>query len=165
MGYAKGTSVDVAKSRAEIDALLTKYKASSVGILNDIEHDRAVIAFGLGGARFRLEMPLPCLADVDREVLKIRPARWSYLNESQRREWKDARVMQLHRERWRAILLLIKSKLAVVDIGLSSVEREFMADLVLPGGQRAEVVFAEAIRRGLDAGVSAPLLLEDGERH
>lgn len=162
MTYAKGTSVDVAKSRAEIDALLTKRGASSVAILNDTELHRAAIAFSLKGSRFRIEVPLQTIEDVNLELKKSRPTRWSYWGESQRNGWRAERLTQLHRERWRAVLLLIKSKLAVVDIGLSTVEKEFLADMILPNGKTVEVIMAEVVRRGL-AEADMPRLLTEGD--
>lgn len=155
MSYAKGTTVEVARSRAEIDSLLVRNGATSVGILNDTEKSLAAVAFVIKGARFRLEIPLPTNADVARLP---KPQGWTWKAPAFRETWCANMLAQLHRERWRAVLLLIKSKLEIVRIGLSSVEREFMADLVLPGGQRAEVFMAEAIRRGLEAGDAAPML-------
>ncbi len=154
-GYAKGTTVEVARSRAEIDSLLTKNGASSVGILNDSDKSVAVVAFTIHGAKFRLEIPLPTMAEVDKSP---KPRQWFSWDEGKRLAWKRVDLVQRERERWRAVLLLIKSKLEIVRIGLSSVEREFMADLVLPGGQRAEAFFAEAIRRGLEGGDASPML-------
>jgi hypothetical protein len=159
-GYAKGTTVDVSKSRAEIDHVLVKNGASSVGILNDSDKAVAVVAFTIRGAKFRLEIPMPLMAEVEKVP---RPRQWSYWDETRRSAWKRSELSQLERERWRAVLLLIKSKLEIVRIGLSSVEREFMADLVLPSGQRAEAFFAEAIRRGLEGGDASPMLGE-GEK-
>ena len=154
-GYAKGTTVDVSKSRAEIDHVLTKNGASSVGILNDSDKAVAVVAFTIRGAKFRLEIPLPSMAEVDKAA---KSKQWFSWDETKRLAWKRVELAQRERERWRAVLLLIKSKLEIVRIGLSSVEREFMADLVLPSGQRAEAFFAEAIRRGLEGGDVPPML-------
>ena len=157
-GYAKGTTVEVARSRAEIDSLLSKNGASSVGILRDSEKSIAVVAFTIHGAKFRLEIPMPTMAEVEQALTEVKPKRWWGWNDEEKGRYRQAEIAQRERERWRAILLLIKSKLEIVRIGLSSVEREFMADLVLPGGQRAEAFFAEAIRRGLEAGDAAPML-------
>jgi len=42
---------------------------------------------------------------------------------------------QACRVRWRGVVLLLKGKLEIVRLGISTVEREFMADLVLPNGR------------------------------
>jgi hypothetical protein len=39
------------------------------------------------------------------------------------------------RRRWRALLMVIKAKLVSVEDGISTIEREFMADVVLPNGK------------------------------
>jgi len=41
---------------------------------------------------------------------------------------------QEERRRWRAALLILKAKLEVIQSGDSTVGREFMADVMLPGG-------------------------------
>jgi hypothetical protein len=39
---------------------------------------------------------------------------------------------QAYRERWRWLVLLTKAKLEIVRVGVSTCEREFFADLLLP---------------------------------
>lgn len=41
---------------------------------------------------------------------------------------------QAVRQRWRALALVVKAKLEAVEAGISTVEREFLADITLPGG-------------------------------
>jgi hypothetical protein len=41
---------------------------------------------------------------------------------------------QACRQRWRALLLIVKAKLEAVTAGISTVEREFLPDVVLPNG-------------------------------
>ncbi len=141
-GYAEGTSVPVERSRAEIDAVLTKSGATSTAILNDDEKNMLAVAFTMKGARFRIELPLPTVEDVKRSRRRVD-------------------VAQLRRERWRAVLLLLKSKLEIVRMGLYSLEHEFMADMVLPDGTLAHQAFTEAIRRGLGSS-DGPKMLGQG---
>lgn len=61
--YAQGTSVSVEKTRAEIDTLLTRAGAVSVGILTDGEKNIATVGFTMKGARFRIDVPLPSMRD------------------------------------------------------------------------------------------------------
>lgn len=42
---------------------------------------------------------------------------------------------QERRAKWRALLLVIKAKLEAVHQGISSLEREFLADTIMPDGQ------------------------------
>jgi hypothetical protein len=139
--YAEGTSVSVEKTRAELDTLLTRSGAVSVGIATDGERNVAILAFVMKGARFRIEVPLPKRSDFGSNLSKFE---------------------QRTRERWRQLLLMLKAKLEVVRIGLSSVEREFMADMVLPNGNTVHHELADAIRRGLGSGESAPRMLGVG---
>jgi hypothetical protein len=153
--YAEGTSVSVESTRAAIDALLVKNGATSTAILNSDEDSRAAVAFTMKGARFRIEIPLPTLADVEPPSASKQPKNLT------RDQWLAQRLVQARRERWRAILLLLKSKLEIVRIGLSGVEKEFMADMILPGGETVHQVLSEALRRGLD-GAALPKALGVG---
>jgi hypothetical protein len=65
------------------------------------------------------------------------------------------------RERWRAIVLCVKAKLELVRIGLSTVEREFLADLVLPDGQTAAQAIGKYMEKLIANGYSAPLALPE----
>jgi hypothetical protein len=146
--YAEGTTVPVERSRAEIDSLLTRAGATSTAILNDEENSRAVVGFTIKGARFRIELPLPTEVDARR----IYSSRWT-----------SGRVAQMRRERWRALLQMVKMKIEVVRIGISTFEREFMADMVLPGGSTMYEAMGEAIRRGLDTSALPKLLASEAK--
>lgn len=43
---------------------------------------------------------------------------------------------QKERAAWRALVLLVKAKKVAIEQGITTVEREFMADTVLPNGAR-----------------------------
>jgi len=45
------------------------------------------------------------------------------------------KAAQERRRRWRALLLVIKAKLEAVSSGISTLEREFLADVVLPNSK------------------------------
>lgn len=141
MSYAENTTVSVEKSRAEIDTLLGKHGASHRGIQVNEDLCMAQIAFVIQGRKYRLDVPLP--------------------KEDKRHPRK--RYEQSCRSRWRAILLMLKAKLELVEIGVSSVEREFLADMVLADGQTMHLAVAEAIKRGLDSGTAPILALPGGQ--
>ena len=115
--YAKDTTVSEEKSRAELDRMLAKHGASSRGILTDDDKGIATIGFQIGPDRFRIEMPLPRR---DAGLAGVRA----------RGRWEQAR-----RERWRLIVLMVKTKFELVRVGASSVQREFMADMVTSNGE------------------------------
>jgi hypothetical protein len=157
-GFAAHTEVPVERTRAEIDALLVKNGATSTAILNDTEHHLACFAFTLKGARYRVELPLPTTADV--AVKKGQePQGWWRWSPAQREDYLAKKLEQARRQRWRTMLLLLKSKLEIVRLGLSSVEREFMADLILPGGKTAYEALADGLRCGLGSDDASKLLL------
>jgi hypothetical protein len=116
--YAQGTDVSVAKSKAEVDALLGKHGATQRGVMNDDEKSLASILFALAGRCYRIDVPLPKSGE------------------------------QEQRERWRAVVLMVKAKLELVAIGASSVEREFLADLIMADGHK----LADHIRNRLAIG-------------
>jgi hypothetical protein len=120
--YAENTEVPVSRSFDEIKRTLSRFGADAFGYA---EQGRDVmISFQVKGLRVMIRMTLP-----DRE----RFAKNSY---GTRRP--ETAIDKDHekecRRLWRTLAAAIKAKLAMVDDGLSSVEREFLADVVLPGG-------------------------------
>ena len=43
---------------------------------------------------------------------------------------------QAIKQRWRALVLAVKAKLEAVEIGISTVEKEFMAFVMMPDGRQ-----------------------------
>jgi hypothetical protein len=114
--YAKETSVPVERTRIEIERTLARYKATSFAYGH--EGDRAMIGFAVAtkdNASLRVRMTLPL------------PLRSKYPS--------DAKHAQALRSRWRALAMIVKAKLEAVESGISTVEREFMADVMLPNGR------------------------------
>jgi len=138
--YAEGTSVTVEKTRSEIDTLLGKHGASQRGVMTD-DAGRAVVAFVIGGRHYRLDVPMPNPGDFPDpkkrgwETTLDTPRGWDGWGSERRAQWVRVEMDQRCRERWRAVLLMLKAKLELVRLGISTVEREFLADLVLPSGK------------------------------
>jgi len=130
--YAAGTSVSVQKSKFELDALLQRHGATQRGYFDDDTKGEAVVAFTLRGRQYRLVLPLPKFDSfATREVKRgHRVTKERTTPELQRKLFEQA-----SRERWRLFVLLVKAKLEVVALGITSAEHEFLADLVLPNGQ------------------------------
>jgi hypothetical protein len=119
--FAAQTKVSVEKSRRAVEQLLEKYGAEGFGYAwarrlvageggNRVEEEVAVVQFRMKGCQMRLEVPMP------------------------EARTKDA-TAKLHRARWRAIFLVVKAKLVAVDSGISSLEEEFLANVVMKNGQ------------------------------
>ena len=157
-GYASTTQVSVERTKMEIDALLAKHGATSRGIaVNDTE-GTASIGFVRGGLKYRLSVPLPKV-----EVLKKaeKPRGWPSWGEERREEWVRKEWEQRCRTRWRSMLLLLKAKFEAVGMGVSNVEKEFMADSVLPDGQTVEQTLGAEIAKALSSGKMPTLMLPE----
>jgi|HubBroStandDraft_2_1064218.scaffolds.fasta_scaffold13310_2 hypothetical protein len=130
--FAAETTVPVERSKAEIEASLirwgadefqTGWKESKGG-----SDGAAMIAFRLEGLFIRFVLPIPRR---DEKRFTHKKDRYGYekkLNDNQAfKEW-DQEV----RSRWRNLLLAIKGKLGAVECGISTIEKEFLAFIVLP---------------------------------
>ena len=70
---------------------------------------------------------------------------------------------QEERRRWRALVLVIKSKLEAVASGIVTFDEEFMAHIVLPDGQTIGQAMLPQIEAAYDAGTMPPLLPDYSE--
>lgn len=156
--YAQDTEVPVERSRAEIERLLKAHGASQFGSASDEEKGIAFVMFKLQDRMFRIEVVSPTVAQFKRADPPPPPephknGRHPYSREQldQRDRTEYERVLKRHdanenaraqrwldgeeRRRWRAQLLLLKAKLEMVAMGATTVEREFMADMLMANGQ------------------------------
>ena len=65
---------------------------------------------------------------------------------------------QACRQRWRALLLVIKAKLEAVTAGISTIETEFLANIVLPDNTTAGEWMLPQIDRAYRTDEMPPLL-------
>jgi hypothetical protein len=124
--YAQNTSVSVAKSKAEIEQTLRRYGAS--GFMSAWQDDppMAMVGFSIDGRMVKMHVTVPAQDDEEFTLTETGRDR----NESQAyKAWERA-----CRQRWRALALIVKAKLEAVECGISSIEREFLADIVLHDG-------------------------------
>jgi len=94
------------------------------------EQFRAIIAFEMNGRRIRFYLPLP-----------------------------KGTTPQQERQKWRALLLAIKSKLESVDSGIESFDDAFLAHVILPNGETFGDYAASNFSR-IAKGAPIPALLE-----
>lgn len=129
--YAENTTVASDRSRAEIERTLTRYKARAFAYAWDDDHNAAVIMFKISNRQVRMQLPLP-----DRNAEEFTHTRHKdrWRRQLVSAEQAEARWEQASRQRWRALALVIKAKLEAVEAGISTVEREFLADVLLPNG-------------------------------
>lgn len=133
--YAENTSVACELSRFEIERTLVRYGAGQ--FMYASREGTAVIAFTMAGKQIRFLLPLP-----PKEEFRLTPTGRDRTEKSQYDAWEQA-----CRQRWRALNLVIKAKLEAVECGISVLEDEFMAHIVLPGGQTVSEFMLPQIER------------------
>ncbi len=121
--YAAQTNVSSELSRLEIEKTLIRYGAE--GFAYATTQGRAIIGFSMNERQIKFILPLPTLSE-----FRLTPTGRTRTENSQYEAWEQA-----CRQRWRALNLVIKAKLEAVECGISVFEDEFMANIVLPGGQ------------------------------
>lgn len=142
--FASSTTVAAEKSRMEIEMMLSRAGADQFGYMAG--SNQAVIAFRIQRRSVRMNVPLPSSAEL------------AYDGRKHRRNPKqlEAAVQQEIRRRWRALALVIKAKLTAVADGISTIEREFLPDIILADGR----TLGDAMRPALEAARGgAPLML------
>jgi hypothetical protein len=104
--FASKTKVPVDQTRNEIERPLVRYGACKFAYFS--EETRAIIVFEAENRRLRFDLPLP--------------------------EGTTEKVAQARRQKWRALLLAIKSKLESVQSHIETFEEAFLAHVVMPDG-------------------------------
>lgn len=132
MRFAANTSVSAEQTRTEIERVLVRYGASSFAYYSS--DGRAMVAFEAHKRRILFELPLPS-------------------------EIKDEMKRAKHtRQRWRALLLVIKAKLEAVESKITTFEDEFMAHIVMPDGQTVSSHLRPRIAQAYETGTMPALL-------
>jgi len=115
VSYAEKTSVPIDRSQSEIKKILSKYGANGFAYA---ENDQfAMVMFEMSSRRVKFLLPMP-------------PKYSSKATQASIKTYE-----QLCRTRWRCLALAIKAKLECVESGITTLEQEFMAHIMLPNGQ------------------------------
>jgi len=122
--YASTTTVNVDKSKREIEQLLRDHGAEQYHTGWDSARD--IIEFGWKGKQIRFVLPRPTRKDHARS-----PA-----GRTRTLRQVDDAIDQTERQRWRALYLIVRAKLEAVEAGISIFEEEFMAFIVVPGSNQ-----------------------------
>jgi hypothetical protein len=127
--YAKETTVPVEKSRAEMERILMRYGAT--GFFSGYAEGIAMVGFKIDERMVKIVLPLP---DRDSEEFThyyhAGSCKKALSAEAATKKWEKA-----CRQRWRALCLIVKAKLEAVECGISTIEKEFLADIVMPDGR------------------------------
>ena len=149
MEYAEKTSVSIGKTKAEIEELIQK--AGAEQFVSGYKENMAVIGFTLDNRQIRFILPIPDKSD---KKYWYTPERRNKRTEEQAyAAWEQA-----CRAKWRALYLIIKAKLEAVESGISTIEREFFYDIVLPDGQTIGEYMAPQLESVYATGKMPPLL-------
>lgn len=117
MSYARNTTVPVERSKAEIERLLQAKGATSFH--SGWNADFASLGFTISGTQVMIGVPMPQVSDY-RRMSRTRG---------------EAAYQAESRRRWRCLLLILKAKFEAIASGISTIEKEFLADVVLPNGR------------------------------
>lgn len=151
--YAEKTRVGISKSKAEIEKILSRYGASSFAY--GWEASRATVGFELHGKYIRFNLNLP--AKTEDRFTKT-PTGLDRSSEQAEKHWEQA-----CRSSWRALCLVIKAKLEAVEAGITTLEEEFLAHIMLPNGETVGGQFIPQIEDVYaNGGKSMPKLLPFG---
>ena len=148
MSYAAHTNVSIERTRAEIEALLRQAGATGIYGGWDDKAGQGQVLCRLQERMIRFKVALPSL-----EEFKKTPG-----GRSRNAEHAQQARAQEERRKWRALLLIIKAKLEMIAGGDSSIEREFLSDLVLPDGSTVYETTHAAIAESYKTGAMPRLL-------
>ena len=133
--YAEGTPVAVSKTKQEIEKLLVAHGAKQRAMVTDELAGKHIVRFSIGdGVQMRqVRFELPCHDD---------PA-------------EDRRV-------WRVLGMVLKMKLELIRGGDSTVDSEFLPNVVLPNGDTVMAAIAQEVSNAYALGEQPRFLLGDG---
>lgn len=150
--YAKNTTVSSELSRLEIEKILIRYGADNFAY--GTTAGKAIIGFTMNNRQIKFVLPLPVISE-----FSLTPTGRERTENSKYEAWEQA-----CRQRWRALKLVIQAKLEAVECGISVFEDEFMANIVLPGGQTVSDYVKPQIEMAYQTGEIPQLLPMIGGR-
>lgn len=126
--YAENSKVPVDRSKAEIERLLMRYGADQFLRGSSLAPRCEMIAFRMQGRNVKLHLPMPDPGD---ELFRLTPTGMERSESVVRAEWEKE-----VRRRWRVFILLIKTQLEAIELGIMDLDEAFFANIVVPGGRR-----------------------------
>lgn len=133
--FAEDTSVPASRSQDEVKKRLRAAGADQIAVYESAE--KSAVVFTLEGRQYRITIPAPA---------------------------QSKNAAQEERRSWRLLLLLVKSKLEAVREGATTVEREFLADMVTPSGMTVSELVGPQMALAYEKGVQPAGLLLEGPR-
>jgi len=148
--YVRGASITCAASRAEIQDMLTSHGAT--GFRCASRDGGTAIAFTAGHRRFRFAYTPPGGEKTGTDS-RMQPRKTPPGSRSPE---------EASRRYWHKLSLLIRAKLDAVDEGIATFEEEFLAYMLLPGGDTVLQGVQPGVTRAYAAGGRTGLLNDDG---
>lgn len=145
--FAENTSVPVERSRSEIERTLERYGASAFGYAT--RDGLAMIEFTIADRHVKFILELPSRTS----RVFTHHSRGARSPAGALEAWE-----QSCRQRWRALALVVKAKLEATEAGISTIEQEFLAHIVLPSGRTVWEETHAAIAQQYELGMPASLL-------
>lgn len=136
--YAAETEVPVEKSKAQIERLLTEFKATA--FMSATGNGQAMIAFEMAGRHVKFVLPYPKPNEIPRKRDPVKA------------------MEQAMRTRWRALYLALRAKLEMAATGITTFEDEFLAHIVMPDGRTVGETTKPRIAQAYESGEVRPLL-------
>lgn len=150
--FAKDTKVSVDKSKAEIEKLLGRHGATHFGYAT-VPGERLTlvvqVVFQLQNRRIRLSLVLPSRDKFRRDPRTLRDRPMSKVEQL----WEQA-----CRQLWRLLVLVVKAKLEAIAAGITTLEAEFLAGVVLPNNVTVGEWAAPQLEAIAQSGQMPPLL-------
>lgn len=115
MSYASETKVPVDQSKREIERMVVSRGAGQFMTATDYGKGQAIVGWMMDNRMVRLTLPLPAIT--------------GEATAASRRRWE-----KVERSRWRSLALIVKAKIVAIEEGISTFEREFLADTVMADG-------------------------------
>lgn len=132
--YAQGTEVTVDRSQQEIVRILHRYDVETYAF--GASKGQVALSFELNDMPIRITLPVPPKPAAD-DKYKAANGKWVSRLPAWEQEVKEA---------WRALALVLKANLEMVDRELTTVQQAFMAYLVAADGRTVgEIVLPQYI--------------------
>lgn len=147
MTYARNTDVSPDRTQLDIQRTLRRYGATAFAY--GWQGDDAQIQFELNDRVIRFQLRLPGLDDVSQ----------TETGRARKKGAAEKALEQLIRQRWRALLLVVKAKLEAVETNISTFEEEFLAWTVLPDGSTVAQHLLPALDKAITKGQMPRLAL------
>lgn len=148
MSYAANTLVSQERSKMEIERILTRYGAEQ--FVYGWDGDLMIVGFKMKNRMIQFKIGKPTEANIGR----VRKSYGEGLKAAT-----DRKLEQAHRQRWRALALVIKAKLEAVESGITEFEQEFLAHIMLPNKQTVGEWAKDQIEGAYSSGKMPKLLM------